>query len=56
MEAGGNAKAKTFFRDHGVFDMEKIETKYHTSAAQQYKHKIKEWTTDAPKKKYDMFV
>jgi ADP-ribosylation factor GTPase-activating protein 2/3 len=42
MEVGGNAKAKSFFRDHGVFDMEKIESKYHTSASQQYKHKIKE--------------
>jgi hypothetical protein len=42
MEAGGNAKAKSFFRDHGVFDMDKIESKYHTSASQQYKNKIKE--------------
>lgn len=52
MEQGGNAKAKQFFRDHGVYDLEKIESKYHTSAAQQYKSKIKELTTDGPKKKY----
>lgn len=45
MEVGGNAKAKSFFRDHGVFDMEKIESKYHTSASQQYKTKIKEQVT-----------
>jgi len=51
MEAGGNAKAKAFLRDHGVFDMEKIETKYHTSAAQQYKNKIRDLTSDGPKKK-----
>ena len=42
MEFGGNGKAKAFFRDHGVFDLEKIESKYHTSASQQYKNKIKE--------------
>jgi len=51
MEAGGNAKAKAFMRDHGVLDMEKIESKYHTSAAQQYKNKIRDLTSDAPKKK-----
>lgn len=51
MEAGGNAKAKAFFRDHGVIDMEKIESKYQTSAAQQYRNKIKELISDAPKKK-----
>ena len=49
MEAGGNAKAKTFFRDHGVFDMEKIESKYHTSASQQYKNKIKEQVSGTKK-------
>lgn len=51
MENGGNAKAKSFFRDHGVLDMDKIESKYHTSAAQQYKNKIKDLISDAPKKK-----
>jgi len=49
MEAGGNDRAKAFFRDHGVTDM-KVESKYQTNAAQQYKHKLKELTTAKPKK------
>lgn len=50
MEVGGNANAKAFFRDHGVSDM-KTESKYQTRAAELYKHKLKELTTDDSKKK-----
>jgi ADP-ribosylation factor GTPase-activating protein 2/3 len=50
MEFGGNAKAKEFFRDHGVTDM-KTESKYQTRAAQLYKHKLKELVDETKKKK-----
>jgi len=49
MEAGGNANAKTFFRDHGVTDM-KTESKYQTRAAELYRHKLKELIDDKKKK------
>lgn len=55
MELGGNAKAKTFFRDHGVEGLDKIESKYQTTAAQQYKGKIKDLISDAPKKKTNVW-
>lgn len=50
MEVGGNANAKTFFRDHGVTDM-KTESKYQTRAAELYKHKLRELIDDSRKKK-----
>jgi ADP-ribosylation factor GTPase-activating protein 2/3 len=51
MEFGGNANARNFFRDHGVTDTGKIESKYQTRAAQLYRHNLKAMVTDDPKKK-----
>jgi len=52
MEAGGNANAKTFFRDHGVSDGSlKIDAKYQTRAAQLYKSKLRDSIDESKKKK-----
>lgn len=50
MELGGNANAKTFFRDHGVNELE-LESKYQTRAAELYKKHLKD-LVDKERKKY----
>jgi hypothetical protein len=52
MEAGGNANAKAFFRDHGVADGSlKVDAKYQTRAAQLYKNKLRDSQDESKKKK-----
>ncbi|CAN0358567.1 unnamed protein product, partial [Ectocarpus sp. 8 AP-2014] len=41
MKRGGNGNARSFFRSHGVTDMEKSEQKYHSRAAQMYRAHLK---------------
>jgi ADP-ribosylation factor GTPase-activating protein 2/3 len=51
MEAGGNEKARQFFRQHGVLDNTKIDSKYNSRAAELYREKLKgEGTSDTQKK------
>eukprot|EP01112_Ceratiomyxa_fruticulosa_P007459 TRINITY_DN193_c0_g1_i1.p1 TRINITY_DN193_c0_g1~~TRINITY_DN193_c0_g1_i1.p1 ORF type:complete len:428 (-),score=94.02 TRINITY_DN193_c0_g1_i1:12-1295(-) len=40
MELGGNGPASEFFRMHGIDTTSKVEEKYHTRAAQLYRHKL----------------
>lgn len=49
MELGGNANAKTFFRDHGVIESE-TESKYQTRAAELYKRHLKDLVDKERKK------
>jgi len=49
MELGGNANAKTFFRDHGVTELE-TESKYQTRAAELYKRHLKDLVDKERKK------
>ncbi|CAM9622888.1 unnamed protein product [Ectocarpus sp. 12 AP-2014] len=46
MKRGGNGNARSFFRSHGVTDMEKSEQKYHSRAAQMYRAHLKKAMTD----------
>lgn len=41
MKRGGNGNARSFFRAHGITDMEKTEQKYHSRAAQMYRSHLK---------------
>eukprot|EP01121_Diplochlamys_sp_Union-15-3_P002265 TRINITY_DN1197_c0_g1_i3.p1 TRINITY_DN1197_c0_g1~~TRINITY_DN1197_c0_g1_i3.p1 ORF type:complete len:352 (+),score=75.41 TRINITY_DN1197_c0_g1_i3:38-1093(+) len=40
MIKGGNAKARSFFREHGMSDREKPETKYKSRAAELYRYEL----------------
>ncbi|CAM9507220.1 unnamed protein product [Ectocarpus sp. 6 AP-2014] len=46
MKRGGNGNARSFFRSHGVTDMEKSEQKYHSRAAQMYRAHLKKAMAD----------
>lgn len=41
MKRGGNGNARSFFRSHGITDMEKTEQKYNSRAAQMYRSHLK---------------
>lgn len=44
MKRGGNLNAREFFRSHGITDMEKVEQKYKSRAAQMYRSHLKKVT------------
>lgn len=41
MKRGGNGNARSFFRSHGIKDMEQSEQKYHSRAATMYRTHLK---------------
>ncbi|CAM9541952.1 unnamed protein product [Scytosiphon promiscuus] len=46
MKRGGNGNARSFFRSHGITDMEKSEQKYHSRAANMYRAHLKKAMAD----------